>query len=113
MSKAYGSFRAVDDVNFTIGRAEILTLLGPSGSGKTTTLMILAGLVAPDSGTIHLIDQDITFTPPAHRNMGVVFQSYALFPHMSALENVAFPLRARGVEKSTAHRQAMAALAMT
>ena len=113
LSKAYGSFRAVDDVNFTIGRAEILTLLGPSGSGKTTTLMILAGLVAPDSGTIHLVDQDITYTPPAHRNMGVVFQSYALFPHMSALENVAFPLRARGVEKATAHRQAMAALAMT
>jgi putative spermidine/putrescine transport system ATP-binding protein len=88
---------AVDDLNLHIEAGEFLTLLGPSGSGKTTSLMLLAGFEAPSEGTIRLDGTSIESLPPHQRNMGVVFQSYSLFPHMTVAQNVAFPLSVRKV----------------
>jgi len=102
---------AVDDLNLHIEAGEFLTLLGPSGSGKTTTLMLLAGFEAPSSGTIRLDGKSIESLPPHQRNMGVVFQSYSLFPHMTVAENVAFPLSVRKVDKSVITEKVTAALA--
>jgi len=94
--KSYdGRTNAVDGVDLEIARGEFVTLLGPSGSGKTTTLMMIAGFEIPTAGTIHLDGRDLTGTPPYRRNIGVVFQSYALFPHMTARRNVEFPLLMR------------------
>ncbi len=90
---------AVSTLDLDVARGELVTLLGPSGSGKTTTLMMLAGFEQPSEGRILLQDQDIAPLPPHRRGIGVVFQSYALFPHMSVAENVAFPLEARAVPK--------------
>ena len=87
----------VKDLDLDIARGEYLTLLGPSGSGKTTTLMMLAGFEAPTAGRIELSGRDITALPPYQRGIGVVFQNYALFPHMTVDENVAYPLRVRGL----------------
>jgi putative spermidine/putrescine transport system ATP-binding protein len=95
LSKHYGQVRAVDDVSFTVERGAFLTLLGPSGSGKTTILMAIAGFVDPTSGDILVDDRIITKLPPEQRNFGMVFQGYALFPHLTVGENVAFPLRVR------------------
>jgi putative spermidine/putrescine transport system ATP-binding protein len=95
--KAYGSVQAVRDLSISVQPGEVLTLLGSSGSGKTTTLMMAAGFVQPDSGEILIEGRDITWLPPELRNVGVVFQSYALFPHRTVAENVAFPLRMRKV----------------
>ncbi|MBC9179106.1 ABC transporter ATP-binding protein [Pseudoroseomonas ludipueritiae] len=99
--KAYaaGSY-AVKQLDLEVMRGELLTLLGPSGSGKTTTLMMLAGFEQPSEGRIMLGGRDIARLPPHKRGIGVVFQSYALFPHMSVAENVAFPLEVRGVPKA-------------
>ena len=91
VSKHYGTVRAVNHVSIDIHREEFLTLLGASGSGKTTMLMTIAGFTVPDGGHIILDGEDITFTPPHRRNIGIVFQNYALFPHMSVFENVAYP----------------------
>ncbi len=102
---------AVDDLNLHIEAGEFLTLLGPSGSGKTTTLMLLAGFEAPSSGTIRLDGKSIESLPPHHRNMGVVFQSYSLFPHMTVAQNVAFPLSVRKVAPSIISQKVTAALA--
>ena len=113
VSKTYGDVTAVDGVTLHLHPGELVTLLGPSGSGKSTTLMMIAGLVFPTSGRILMGDEDISFMPPEKRNMGVVFQHYALFPHMSVLENVAFPLRARGMAGSEIERRVAAALRMT
>ncbi|WEK50820.1 MAG: ABC transporter ATP-binding protein [Candidatus Kaistia colombiensis] len=100
VTKIFGSrVHAVHELNLTVGRNEFLTLLGPSGSGKTTTLMMLAGFDSPSSGRIELDGQPITHLPPNKREMGVVFQNYALFPHMSIAQNLAFPLEARGMGK--------------
>src|SRR5262249_15399765 len=88
---------AVDGVDLEIARGEFVTLLGPSGSGKTTTLMMIAGFEISTAGTIHLDGRDLTGTPPYRRNIGVVFQSYALFPHMTARRKVVFPLPGRGL----------------
>jgi putative spermidine/putrescine transport system ATP-binding protein len=95
VAKHYGPVRAVDDVTLTVPRGEFLTLLGPSGSGKTTILMMVAGFVAPTAGEILLDSRAITHLPPEKRNFGMVFQGYALFPHMSVFDNVAFPLTVR------------------
>ncbi len=100
LSKHYGSVRAVDDVSFNIQAGEFLTLLGPSGSGKTSLLMMIAGFSRPTAGSIRIADQEIIHLPPHKRNIGMVFQNYALFPHMSVQENVAYPLRLRKVSKS-------------
>ncbi|WP_270938349.1 ABC transporter ATP-binding protein [Falsiroseomonas oryzae] len=103
---------ALDSLDLDVARGELLTLLGPSGSGKTTTLMLLAGFETPDTGRILLEGRDIARLPPHRRGIGVVFQSYALFPHMSVAENVAFPLEARGVPKAERAARVARALEM-
>lgn len=97
ISKSYGDFKVIDGLNLDIGKGEFVSLLGPSGSGKTTLLMMLAGFESPSSGTIYVDGKPINAVPSYKRNMGVVFQNYALFPHMTVGENVAFPLQMRGV----------------
>ena len=111
-SKNYGAVRALDNVSLNVAPREFVSLLGPSGSGKTTLLGILGGFIQPSSGTILFGDRDVTFMPPHKRDIGVVFQNYALFPHMSVGENVAFPLRARRLPKATWPDKVRAALAM-
>jgi putative spermidine/putrescine transport system ATP-binding protein len=110
LTKRYGTFTAVDDVSLEVGQGEFLTLLGPSGSGKTTILMAVAGFVAPSAGAILLDARDITPLPPEKRNFGMVFQGYALFPHMSVADNVAFPLRVRGMSRADRDAKVRAAL---
>jgi putative spermidine/putrescine transport system ATP-binding protein len=110
VSKHYRDFAAVSDVTFDLGRGEFLTMLGPSGSGKTTTLRMIAGFVQPDSGEIRVSGTDVSRTPPHRRNIGMVFQNYALFPHMSAAKNVSFPLEMRGVDRRESQRRADEAL---
>lgn len=100
LQKRYGSAMAVDDVSLSISPGEFISLLGPSGSGKTTTLMMIAGFELPDSGQVLLDDNDITRLPPHRRELGVIFQNYALFPHMTVAENVAYPLRMRHMVRS-------------
>ena len=95
LTKHYDGIVATDRVNLDIAPGEFVTLLGPSGSGKTTTLMMIAGFVTPTSGQILLNGEDIALRPPHQRNIGIVFQNYALFPHMTVAENVAFPLKMR------------------
>jgi len=96
LTKRYETTTAVDAIDLDVGRGEFLTLLGPSGSGKTTTLMMVAGFTPPSEGEILVDDHPITGMAPEHRNIGVVFQNYALFPHMRVFDNVAFPLKMRG-----------------
>ncbi len=93
LTKRYGAETVVSDVNLAIAPGEFLTLLGPSGSGKTTTLSMLAGFVIPDAGRVLLGGRDVTRAPPRVRGLGMVFQNYAIFPHLDVFENVAFPLR--------------------
>ncbi len=100
VSKRYGDNVAVDDVSLDIADGEFLVLLGPSGCGKTTTLRIVAGFVEPTSGSVQLGGQDVTALPPWKRNAGLVFQSYALFPHLTVDKNVAFGLEMRRVPAS-------------
>lgn len=95
ITKKYGDLTVVDSIDLDIKPGEFFSLLGPSGSGKTTTLMMLAGFAVPDSGQILLDDRDISRLSPQERNLGMVFQNYALFPHMSVLDNVMFPLKVR------------------
>jgi len=96
IGKTYGDFHALSDISLDIGRGEFLTLLGPSGSGKTTFLMILAGFVTPSSGMLLKDGIDISRLPAEKRAFGMVFQGYALFPHMSVENNIAFPLQVQG-----------------
>ena len=110
LTKRYEGFTAVDDVSLDIAAGEFLTILGASGSGKTTTLMAVAGFVDPTSGTILIGDRDISRLPPEKRGLGVVFQSYALFPHYDVFENVAFPLRLRRVPAAEIRRKVAQAL---
>jgi len=93
--KRYGELQAVDDVSLHIRKNEFFCLLGPSGSGKTTMLRMIAGFETPDSGTVLLNGSDITATPPHRRNVNTVFQNYALFPHLSVFDNIAYGLRIR------------------
>ena len=93
LTKTYGDFRAVAGVDLDIPQGELVVLLGPSGCGKTTTLRMIAGFITPTAGEIRLGGQDITRQPPWKRNTGLVFQSYALFPHLTVAENVAFGLQ--------------------
>src|SRR5579872_2150948 len=95
LEKTYGAITAVHDVSLRVGAGELVTLLGPSGSGKTTTLSMIAGFVYPTSGRILRNGVEITYMPPHLRNIGMVFQDYALFPHLSVYDNIAFPLRQR------------------
>ncbi|MDQ0395927.1 ABC transporter ATP-binding protein [Labrys monachus] len=100
VSKSFGTMKVVDGLDFHVGRGEFVSLLGPSGSGKTTLLMMLAGFETPTSGAIHVDGVRVERLPPYKRNMGVVFQSYALFPHMTIAENIAFPLKMRGMGRA-------------
>ena len=102
VTKAYGTFKALDDVSLEIASGEFMTLLGPSGSGKTTMLMTIAGFVDPTAGGVTLDGREIISLPPEKRNFGLVFQGYALFPHMTVAQNVGYPLRIRKVQKSQA-----------
>ena len=99
LTKTYGTTKAVDDVNLAVGAGELVAFLGPSGCGKTTTLRMVAGFIEPTAGAILVRGSDITNLKPNHRDMGMVFQSYALFPHMTVERNVAFGLVARGVPR--------------
>jgi len=100
LSKQFGDVLAVDDINLDIERGEFLTLLGPSGSGKTTTLMMIAGFEMPTAGTIFIEEEMVVFKPAYKRNIGMAFQNYALFPHMTVFNNIAFPLKMRGMKKA-------------
>ncbi len=100
VTKRYGDVFALDNVDLQVKQGEFLTLLGPSGSGKTTLLMALAGFTRPDHGSIRFGDNEIILTPPHKRDVGMVFQSYALFPHMDVAANVGFPLKLRKVGKA-------------
>ena len=98
ITKEYGDFKAVDDLSLTIAKGSFFALLGPSGCGKTTTLRMIAGLEEPTVGSIHLGETDITTTKPYQRPINTVFQNYALFPHLTIFENIAFGLRRRGIK---------------
>lgn len=98
LTKIYGKIHAVKDISLHIEKGEFLTLLGPSGSGKTTTLMMIVGFTFPTSGDIRIGKESIINKPAHKRNIGVVFQHYSLFPHMTTFENIAFPLRMRRLE---------------
>src|SRR5215472_18462089 len=98
--KVYGDFLALRDVDLDVRAGEFLTLLGPSGSGKTTLLMIIAGFTRPEAGSVKMAGKELLFVPPHRRNIGLVFQNYALFPHMNVAENIAFPLRYRRISQA-------------
>ena len=100
VSKVWGAQRAVDRVSFATDAGRLLVLLGPSGCGKSTTLRLIAGLDAVDGGSIHIGGEDVTALPPAKRHIAMVFQSYALFPHLSVAENIVFGLKVRKVSES-------------
>lgn len=110
--KGYGSFTAIDHVSLDVNPGEFLTLLGPSGSGKTTLLNVLAGFIRPDSGSIKVDGVEFLNCPPHKRDIGMVFQNYALFPHMTVAENVAYPLRLRKVSGAERTRRVKASLEM-
>ena len=112
MTKRYGAAAVVDDVSFTIEAGSLVTLLGPSGCGKTTTLRMIAGLETPSEGQVLIGGRDVTAWAPAERNVSLVFQSYALFPHLSVLDNVAYGPRVRGVRPNAARAQARETLAL-
>jgi len=110
--KRYGDFAAVDDLSLSVNDGEFLVLLGPSGCGKTTTLRILAGFIEATSGRVRIGGRDVTQEPPYRRNLGLVFQNYALFPHMSVFENVAFGLRRRRAQQAEIDSRVRDALAL-
>ncbi len=110
ITKRYGDLKAADDVSLDVVDGEFLVLLGPSGCGKTTTLRIVAGFIEPTAGSVRLGERDITTLPPWKRNAGLVFQSYALFPHMTVSENVAFGLEMRKTPKAEIVPQVIEAL---
>ena len=105
VSKFFGRVKAVVDLNLKIGDGEFIALLGPSGCGKTTTLLMVAGIYKPTKGRILFDDKDVTKLPPRDRNVGMVFQSYALYPHMTVYDNIAFPLRLKKVPKNEIDRK--------
>jgi putative spermidine/putrescine transport system ATP-binding protein len=112
LRKLFGQATAVDGVDLEVRRGEFVTLLGPSGSGKTTTLRMVAGFMAPTGGSIEIGGNDMTRIPPYQRNVGMVFQNYALFPHMTAAQNIAFPLQMRRRPRPEIERRVADALAL-
>lgn len=110
--KRFGAVAAVDDVSFAVAGGTFLTLLGPSGSGKSTVLRLLSGFETPDGGCIEVEGTDISTLPPYRREIGVVFQNYALFPHMNVAENVGYALRQRAVAPAERARRVEEVLAM-
>ena len=105
VSKRYGELDALSDIDLLIPRGEFVTLLGPSGSGKTTLLNLIAGTLVPSTGRILIAGKDATDVPPSRRGLGMVFQNYALMPHMTVFENIAFPLRVRRLPASEISRK--------
>jgi putative spermidine/putrescine transport system ATP-binding protein len=112
VTKSFGALTVIKDLDLAIAKGEFVSLLGPSGSGKTTLLMMLAGFENPTAGSVSVGGQRVDQLPPHKRNMGVVFQNYALFPHMSVADNVAFPLEMRGVGKAEREERVERALDM-
>ena len=112
VTKRYGNLTTVDRVSLEIGQGEFVAFLGPSGCGKTTTLRMIAGLTMASEGSIRLGTRDVTDLPPYLRNAGLVFQGYALFPHMTVAENVAFGLEMRRIDRAQAQRRVQEALAL-
>ena len=112
VEKAYGSLRALAGIDLAVIEGELLALLGPSGCGKTTTLNVVAGFAQPDRGRVRIDGADVTARPAWQRGLGVVFQSYALFPHMTVAENVAFGLRERGADRAEIVQSVTDALAL-
>ncbi len=112
LRKTYGPTVAVDDVSLTVAEGELVALLGPSGCGKTTTLRMIAGFIEPTAGRITIGGRDVTHLPPHRRDTGMVFQSYALFPHMTVAQNVAFGLEMRKVPRGEAEKRVADALAL-
>ena len=111
VTKTYGDFHALKDVSLEVTSGEFLTLLGPSGSGKTTLLMVLAGFTSPDYGSVKFGDEEVILKPPHLRGIGMVFQNYALFPHMNVVENVGYPQKLRGISKEDTRESVENALA--
>src|SRR5690606_29316094 len=100
LRKSFGAVQAVDGISLDIGDGEFVALLGPSGCGKTTTLRMISGLEIPTGGTIHIGERDVTHLPPRDRDVAMVFQDYALYPHMTIDENIGYPLKVRGISKA-------------
>jgi len=112
IGKAYGEVQVLDRVSAAFAAGRLTSLLGPSGSGKTTLLRIIGGFVAPNGGEVRFGEEDVTRVPLWRRNVGMVFQSYALFPHMTVQENVVFGLNRRGIRGDAAHKEAARVLEM-
>ncbi|MES2549573.1 MAG: ABC transporter ATP-binding protein, partial [Pseudomonadota bacterium] len=113
VSKVYGTkVRAVDSINLEVAAGTLVTLLGPSGCGKTTTLRMIAGLEMATSGRIFIGDKDVTKLPATDRDVSMVFQSYALFPHMTVMENVSYGLKFSGFDKAETREKALAGLGL-
>ncbi len=112
VGKRFGEVAALDNVSLDIASGELLTILGPSGSGKTTLLKVVAGFERPDAGRVFVDGADITSLPPAKRDIGMVFQNYALFPHLTVRANVAFPLEMRNVARADIDRRVAEALSL-
>ena len=112
IAKRFGDTQAVYPTDLEVAHGELVTLLGPSGSGKSTILSMIAGLLPPSQGRVYIGGQDVTDVPPARRNLGMVFQSYALFPHMSVFDNVAFPLTIRKLSRRDIETKVMRTLEM-
>src|ERR1700728_677470 len=112
VSKNFGDVKALDNVSLKIGRGEFMTLLGPSGCGKTTLLKLAAGFLGPDSGTVAIDGQCVNDVPTYKREIGMMFQNYALFPHMSVAENIAYGLKTRHVPRHDIRRRVTEALAL-
>src|SRR5690348_2804638 len=110
LTKHFGDAIAVDGLSLEVQKGEFVSLLGPSGCGKTTTLQMIAGFVEPSGGAVELAGRDLTTVKPAARGLGIVFQSYALFPHMTAAQNIAFGLEMRGVAKAEQVKRVAGAL---
>jgi putative spermidine/putrescine transport system ATP-binding protein len=110
VTRQFGQVKAVDNVSFEVRDGEFFTFLGPSGSGKTTCLRLIAGFEQPDSGTVYIDKQATNHLPPYERNVHTVFQDYALFPHMSVLDNVAYSMMVKKVSKSERQQKAQEAL---
>lgn len=110
IAKRFGSVTALDNVDLAVPSGQLLTILGPSGSGKTTLLRIIAGFETPDEGEVDIDGRHVTMLAPAKRNIGMVFQNYALFPHMTVAENVAFPLEMRRMKRAEARERVAWAL---
>ncbi|WP_309084660.1 ABC transporter ATP-binding protein [Chelativorans sp.] len=106
VTKKFGEFTAVSDLDLEMGDGEFICLLGPSGCGKTTTLRMIAGLETPTSGRVHIGERDVTFMHPKDRRISMVFQDYALYPHMNLADNIAYPLKVRGESETKRHARA-------